>query len=85
MWISGIDQILGAGGFYNKESPEAQLIVWFLLCVVLVALVVSAGRSTFCHVRGEASEAASRIIIKWVAAIGVLALLYWGALDLNWL
>ncbi len=85
MWISRIDHILGAHGRYLEQSREAQLIVWFLFCVVLVALVASAGRSTFYHVRGEPSEAVSRIIMKWVAAAGVLALLYWGARDLDWL
>ena len=85
MWISRIDHILGAYGGHLEQPREVQVIVWFLLCVVLVALAASAGRSTFCRVRGEPSEAASRLISKWVAATGALALLYWGARDLDWL
>ncbi len=77
----GVCSVVAAGDLYGK-SPEANALAWILMWIVLVALVVSAGRATLYRTRGQPIEEKSITNIKWVAAVVVLGGLYWGALDL---
>ncbi len=72
------------GGFYTP-MPEDDFICLILLCPILIALVVSAGRATFYYAGGEPTERASTTIFKWVGVAGVVALLWWAASNLGYL